>query len=430
MRTFAVASLLSLALVVPATAKPVITSSEETLARICLEGGVSLDHLLEACTGALSEPGLTPSQRVDLLVALGDVHSWRDDDATASEIYREALDLDHSAVDALNGLGWVLRATESDGSAYEVFQRSLAVKVTVQGLAGSASTGRETGAVDGDTSREMLRAALAIDPGYIWAIREIAWSLHDEARYDEAIDVFREALASNPDDDNALYGLARAQLQTGEPDLALDNLNRVVADAPEHFAALIYRIIALRDLDRNAQALREADRVIAAFPDRSSGYIEKGLALMALERRAEAIETFADAEAVIGPDNALLYWYADALIYDGRLAEALDVIDRGLALDGADHSDYLLKSYIALELQDYPLAKEAAEASLRTGIEDPWAHYYIAITLVHEGATDDAISRFAAAMEGGLPADRVGAFARELVGAGKYVEAAQLRLKY
>ena len=126
----------------------------------------------------------------------------------------------------------------------------------------------------------------------------------------------------------------------------------------------------------------------------------------------------------------MLYWYADALSADGRFDEALEVIGRGIALDGADYSDHLLRSYIALELGDYALARSAAEASLATGVEDPWAHYYVAITLVHEGEAAAGMARFEQAIATGLPADRVGAFASELVGAGKWVEAAQLRLKY
>jgi hypothetical protein len=99
-------------------------------------------------------------------------------------------------------------------------------------------------------------------------------------------------------------------------------------------------------------------------------------------------------------------------------------------LSGVDYSDHLLRSYIALELEDYTLAREAAEASLSLGVEDPWAHYYIAITHIHDGDTEAGLKRFEQAVAAGLPSDRVGAFATELIGAGQYVEAAQLRLRY
>ena len=106
------------------------------------------------------------------------------------------------------------------------------------------------------------------------------------------------------------------------------------------------------------------------------------------------------------------------------------MIDRGIKLSGVDYSDHLLRSYIALELGNFTIARSAAEVSLEMGTNDPWAHYYIAITLVHDGEVAAGLNRFDEAIAAGLPADRVGAFATELIGAGKYVEAAQLRLKY
>ncbi|MEO1399315.1 MAG: tetratricopeptide repeat protein, partial [Pseudomonadota bacterium] len=241
---------------------------------------------------------------------------------------------------------------------------------------------------------------------------------------------FNNALEIEPFDVNTRYGLGRAHMDLGDPEQALTLFNGVLADAPDDFPTLVYRIIALRDLDRNAQALREADRLIVSHPDRSSGYIEKGQALLALGRHAEAIGTFVHADETLGPNNSVLYWYADALATDGQFGNALDVIDRGLALSGADYSDYLLKSYIALELGDYSLARAAVEASLATGVNDPWAHYYLAITLVHEGQVDAGLRSFETAIAGGLPDDWIGAFASELVGAGMYVEAAELRQRF
>lgn len=414
----------------PVGAKPLITSSEETLARICIAGRDSPVRLIEACEQALSDATLTTAQHVELLVALGDAHFWNDDNETSLEVYRRAVALDGATVDGWNGIGWALRATEGDAAALKAFETSLTVSLTVQGLGGKAATSRALGQIDGETAREMLRAALTIDPEYTWAIREIAWSHFDDGQFESAIEVFEEALAVHPDDTNAHYGLGRAALKNDDNARALQAMNDVVERNAENYSAQVYRLIALRELDRNAQAIRDADRLIAAYPDRSSGYIQKGQALMALERRREAIKTYVAAEATIGPNNALLYWHADALTYDGRMNEALEVIERGLALDGADYSDYLLKSYIALELEDYTMAQQAAEASLDTGVEDPWAHYYIAIAMVHGGQTPEGLVRFEKAINRGLPSHRVGAFAKELISVGKFVEAAQLRLKY
>jgi tetratricopeptide (TPR) repeat protein len=417
-------------LAAPVAAKPLITSSEDTLTRVCLARMDSPSRIVDACDGALTRASLTRAERIELIVARGDGYLWMDEYGAAISSFREAIALDRASPDAWNGLGWTLWEAEGDAPAYEAFQTSLDIDVTVQALGGKAATGRRIGLLSSEEARVLLAAALAIDPDYIWAVREVAWSHLDDGDPSLAAREFRAALEIEPRDANALYGLGRAALMTGDSGEALAHFNEVLADVPDDFPTLVYRIIALRDLDRNAQALREADRLIAGFPERSSGYIERGQALLALGRRAEAIATYADADKRLGPNNAVLYWYADALTLDGRFAEALAVIDRGISLDGVDYSDHLLRSYIALELGDYALARKAAEASLATGVEDPWAHYYLAITLVHGGEIEQGLARFERALAAGLPTDRIGAFASELVGAGKYVEAAQLRLRY
>ena len=414
----------------PVTAKPIVTSSEESAARICLARHETPARIVQACDSALLEADLTHTQRADLMIARGDGHIWQDQYNEAAASYRAATEIDPYEVEAWNGLGWALWEAEGDQAAYDAFERSLAIEVSVQGLAGKAGTGRRLGTVTNADARQLLLSALTIDPDYIWAVREVAWSHMDDNQPRTAIEHFNNALDIEPEDVNARYGLGRALLAIRETEVALETFNSVLADAPDDFPTLVYRIIALRKLDRNAQALREAERLISAYPDRVSGYVEKGQALVGLERRAEAIATYVDAEALLGPNNTLLYWHADALTIDGRFEEALTVIDRGLRLSGVDYSDHLLRSYIALELKDYSLAREAAKASLSFGVEDPWAHYYIAITHIHDGETEFGLARFEQAVAAGLPSDRIGAFATELISAGQYVEAAQLRLRY
>jgi tetratricopeptide (TPR) repeat protein len=397
---------------------------------LCLARDGAPERIVALCDLALLEARLTRHQRASALVAQGDGFLWQDDHSRAAIAYREAVAINPADTEAWNGLGWSLWETEGEAAALAAFDHSLSIGVTVQGLGGKAALARRLGQIDNVTAREMLRAGLAIDPEYIWAHRELAWSHFEDHDYGAARKAFRAALVIDPRDENARYGLGRVHLAAGNAEGALSAFNDLLTDAPRDLAALVYRIVALRNLERNAQAVRMADRLIETYPDRSSGYVEKGQALVALERRAEALDTYREAEARLGPDNAVLYWYANLLAEEGRLQEAVVVIDRGLAQSGVDHTDHLLKSYIALELGDYPTARASAEASLAMGSDDPWAHYYIAITLVHGGAVTEGLARFDHAIAAGLPAERVGAFATELVGAGKYVEAAQLRLKY
>lgn len=228
------------------------------MARICLAAEESPDRLIKACQGALQAAGLTKKQKAELNVGLGDAYLRADFDPEAAAAYRVATEFDPTEVDAWNGLGWALRSIDGDAAALAAFERSLSIDVSVQGLGGKAATARELALIDGDASREMLRASLTIDPEYIWAIREIGWSYFDDAAYEDAMAIFDEALAIDAEDRNALYGLGRSALKLDDGSRALQAFNEVLALSPDHFSSRVYRIIALRDLDRNAQALREA----------------------------------------------------------------------------------------------------------------------------------------------------------------------------
>ena len=148
----------------PLVAKPLVTSSEETVARICLAREVMPARIVEACDAALSDAGLTLSQRVELITARGDGFLWSDRDEEAAVSYREAISIDPNAVDAWNGLGWSLWETEGDAAALEAFDASMSIAVSVQGLGGQAAVGRHAGRIDNAQARDMLRAALTIDP--------------------------------------------------------------------------------------------------------------------------------------------------------------------------------------------------------------------------------------------------------------------------
>ena len=414
----------------PLPAKPLITSSEATLARICLKFGDTPERVLAACDGALIEPGVTEGLRADLAAARGDALAALDRQAEAEGAFRAALASNPNSTDGLNGLGWSLRAQQREDEAYEAFGKSLAVDVSADALAGRAATGRSTGAVDGDEARKMLEAALSISPGDVWVQREIGWSYFEDEDYSAAREWFGKAAAGDGTDVNAEYGLGRVALLLDEPEAALEHFNALLAVEGDNESALLYRMVTLRALDRNAQALREAERYIADHPDDTGGYVQKGRALLALQRRGEALKTYEDAEALLGPSNTIAYWHADALSWDGQMEAALAKIDEALALEGAGTDDLILKSYIALELKRYPLARRAAEKALETGANDPWAQFYVAISLIHDGKADEGLTRFDAAIAAGLPADQVGFFAKELISEGKWVQAAQLRLKY
>ena len=76
------------------------------------------------------------------------------------------------------------------------------------------------------------------------------------------------------------------------------------------------------------------------------------------------------------------------------------------------------------------VTQEAIDRAFEYDAEDPWNYYYAAILALRLGDVKKSVLSFEEAMALGLPSERVSSFALELVDAGKYVEAAQIRIKY
>ena len=146
------------------------------------------------------------------------------------------------------------------------------------------------------------RTALEIDPNYAPALAGLGIALLQSERYEEAIEALEQAVALQPDlpisgsSAHVLLGLAAQHL--GRP------------DAAEHFER------ALRDDPSDRQALEH----LAAERFGQQRYEET----VALYRTMIEMD----------PDNALTHSNLGAALYHlGRLAEALDSIERALALD-------------------------------------------------------------------------------------------------
>jgi tetratricopeptide (TPR) repeat protein len=411
-------------------ARPLITSSEETYGRICLAPGDVYSRVIAACDLALSEPTITQSQRVEFHVAKAEAMRFSDDPAGARAAYLKAIEIKPSFVRAWTGLGWTARIEGDDAQALEAFDRALGLQVTSDALIGRAASARALGVIDGAEARALLGTALAIEPGDIWAMREIAWSWMGEGAYRDAAAAFADVLEVRPSDPGAHYGAGEAARYLGQYEEALGWFNKAIDLDPTYFAARLQQVTVLRALDRNAQAVRQADQIIADHPERTGGYIERALALSALERRYEAHITLRFAETKLGASNALLYWAADVLSDDGQYEAALGAIERALKLDGAGSADHVLKAYIAIEMDRHELAIEAADAAIALNAESPWAHFYRAVGQARSGDIASAVDAFDSAMDLGLGIEYVTDFAEELYAAGKVDLIAELRRTY
>ncbi|MEM8789719.1 MAG: tetratricopeptide repeat protein [Pseudomonadota bacterium] len=421
--------LFALALTAPLQAKPLISNSEDTAAALCRAVDPNPERQIALCEAALQEQ-LTPAERSVMLNGLGDAYYELDRYDEAEAQYRLSSAADPQNIDPMNGLGWVYWIQDREAEAAAHFQASVDWRPSAQGLAGLGSSLFRSGAADMDAAMEYLDAALAIDPDYLWALREKGWVALNSGAPDPAVAAFEAAVERDSEDWNAHYGLSRALGDLGAFERALTAINVAVVLDPTAGWGYAQRAYILRRLDRNAQAVTEADRVIEILPQDSEGYTQRALALQSLGRRAEALATFEAALAAGAEDGFLLYWYADVLSNDGRMEDAMGVIDRAIALQGDDPADHALRAYIAMEMRAFEKSLASAERALELNPAHAYAHYYAAVALAHAGAVEDAMDRFKKAIDLGLNRDMVSVFAADLISAGRFRAALQLRKRY
>gem|GEM_PF-2471887 len=425
-----VLSLLILISPMPAQAKPLITGSEVTESQLCLQGDAGPSRLVALCKAALKDPGTSAGERANISSALGQAFLDQGDDAAAAGHFREAMRLNPTSTRAINGLGWVRWGEDRYAEAAKLFRRSVDLRPTAQGLAGLASS--LWNGSDGDIEEVLghLDAALAIDPGYRWAMREQGWVHYDAGNYDLALASFDLAAAQYADDWNAQYGRSLVFEEQGEFENSLLAVNEAIRADGSNPWGFAQRAYVLRELDRNAQAIRDADRVIDLRPDAPDGYVQKGLALVALRRRQDALEVFDSGTSRGIEDAVLFYWYADTLGDEGEMDQAQDVVGRAIQANDAVPAYHILSAWIAMKQQAWKTSIEAAEAALALDPDLAFPHYYAAVAIANTGTADAALERFDAAMDAGIGPDMIGTFAADLIAAGRVLSAVKLRRRY
>jgi len=124
-------------------------------------------------------------------------------------------------------------------------------------------------------------------------------------------------------------------------------------------------------------AIREAGEVLKRNPNYSDALIAKALAQFAQGNAADAAATYRQLEAN-GPDGASVasMGLADIALYEGRNADALAILDKGIAADLAaknDSSAAIKLAAAAAAQKSRALALEEANRSLDTGKEAAFA---------------------------------------------------------
>lgn len=178
----------------------------------------------------------------------------------------------------------------------------------------------------------LIRQAIDVNPGVAAAHVNLALSLEERGRTEEAVASYDRAIELRPDDVQALFNRGNALMELKRTRDALPNYDRAVSLAPNDAQAHCNRGNALLELERAGEALASYDRALALQPEHAGAHSNRGLALQELGCREDALACH-DRALSIRPDHAQAHLNrGNVLLELHRAQEALDSYDRAIEL--------------------------------------------------------------------------------------------------
>jgi Flp pilus assembly protein TadD len=277
-----------------------------------------------------------------------------------------------------------------------------------------------------------LEKALRLDPADSAMRRNLAWNQFELGEIAPARVNLERVLREKPDDPAAtlLMGMIEEELRQYETAIKLlEKVPQQVKQRPESVAALAraYYYTGRRQKSREilkqlqqqsaepkrifvagqvAAEIREFDIAEGLFQSLWASYPDKGelgYALARVQYRAgqfpESLETLRRAVAA-GYESSEIYNLMGWCLYKKEDAKgAIAALDKAIALDPADESNYLDAGIILLQSHYFNIAAVAAEKALAVAPDSYRAHRLKAQIELRSGRVNDAETHYARAVE-------------------------------
>jgi tetratricopeptide (TPR) repeat protein len=246
----------------------------------------------------------------------------------------------------------------------------------------------------GGNALPLLTAAQARFPQDFWINFDLAGTLYNARRWDEAAEYYRAALALRPRAIAGYNNLGVALADKGRLDEAIELYERALRIDPTYAQAHINLGIALKDKGRTHEAIRHYKEALRHDPKLARAHANLGVALKAKGRLEEAIGQFEQALrldsrlapahsnlgavlAIKGRTDEAIEHYHKALRFEPRLVPAHYNLANGLLVKG--RTDEAIKHY---------------ELALRFDPRYAPAHHNLGVVLAEKGRLDEAIKHY------------------------------------
>lgn len=248
----------------------------------------------------------------------------------AQALYRQVLELDPRAFDALHLLGVIARQQGDTAAAIDLISRALAVN---DGQA-AAHCNLGVALLDNGLADQALASherALALTPSYALAWSNRGNALRRLGRLDEALDSYQHALQFKPDYAEAHCNRAIVLQDQGRYLDALGAAEDALHIKDRYADAWLARGNALHSLRYLPEAVESFDRAIHLRPDWAEAYSAQGASLQRLGEFAAALDSY-DQALKHQPDYALAHYHrGNALRSLERREEAIAAYRAALA---------------------------------------------------------------------------------------------------
>jgi tetratricopeptide (TPR) repeat protein len=290
-----------------------------------------------------------------------------------------------------------------------------------------------TGAGRTDEANRRFRQALAIDPSFYPAKKNLAVNEFNAGRDAEAEDLFKEVLGVVADDEIAHLHLGEIHFARKQLAAALAHFEKSGARATAnpawtlHFATCLLeqgqtpRAVAL--LDRlpagdatsrfeagmllggagvYADAARQFGAARAGYKDPYAAGYNQMLMLVEAGEHERAIEVAQELFRANQRTGELFNLVSRAYVGANRIQEAYDALRTAARLEPSEEQHYLDLSLLCLDHENFDLGMEILDVGLKYKPDSGRLHVYRGVLLVMKGLVDEAEREFETARRFGL----------------------------
>jgi len=369
-----------------------------------------------------------PNDR-DALFALGRVALFTDkDDAAAAGYFQRILQADPNSTDALFLLGLAQVGMARTDAAVRTFEKTLAVDPKYFRAAFELgklydAAGRDADALKAfqDTVRyggnspeaEQSRRRLALFGTSPEIARQVRRLLDqgvqelDAGRLEDAERDLKGVLALVPGNVLALYNLATVYTRQGKTEPAIDALKQAVASDPTHFPSHYGLGLIYEGAGRFEEAYDAYKQVVRYAPPDDPLYAQA-------KEKVDRVEALL-AEAVAKKDAHDAFLAGNKLVGEGKLEEALAQYEKAIQLDDQNPYYYYNAGILDLELKHLAEGFEAFKKAVALKPDYMQAHFRLAGYYYLTGFSQLAVKEFREVLRYGTNEPEV-AQARKLLG--------------